>query len=43
MLDLNKPFEGDLCYYGGATWVYFEGKWVRLDDAMKMTFDVSKR
>jgi hypothetical protein len=40
MPDLNKPLEGDLAKYNGIIWVYSQGKWLVLEEAMKIVFEV---
>ena len=40
MIDLNKPYEGDVCKYNGILWVYFQGKWHILEEAMQKVYEV---
>ncbi len=40
--DLNKPFDGDLAQYLGHIWIWVAHlqRWIRLDEAGRMVFDV---
>ena len=38
--DLNKPFEGDLAKYHGIVWVYTQGKWLVLEEAAKIVYEI---
>lgn len=40
MIDLNHPYEGDLARYNGVLWVFTQGKWVLLEEAMKVVYEV---